>query len=73
LLKQKILNLCRFQNSDFFWRNPYSILQKIRIYAIYSSFLTHKTREDEVDTHFIFGLVLVGFAFWLCFKFRKKK
>ena len=29
-----------------------------------------------MDTHFIFGLVVVGFFFWLCFKFRhenKKK
>ena len=29
-----------------------------------------------MDAHFIFGLVLVGFFFWLCFKFRhenKKK
>lgn len=27
--------------------------------------------EGAMDTHFIFGLVLVAFAFWLCFKFRK--
>jgi hypothetical protein len=25
-----------------------------------------------MDTHFIFGLVLVGFFFWLCFKFRNE-
>jgi hypothetical protein len=30
-------------------------------------------KGDGMDTHFIFGLVLVGFAFWLCFKFRQKK
>jgi len=30
-------------------------------------------READMDTHFVFGLVLVGFAFWLCFKFRQKK
>jgi len=29
--------------------------------------------EEDMDTHFIFGLVLVAFAFWLCFKFRKNK
>jgi len=29
--------------------------------------------EGGMDTHFIFGLVLVAFAFWLCFKFRKNK
>ena len=27
-------------------------------------------REEEMDAHFIFGLILVGFFFWLCFKFR---
>jgi hypothetical protein len=25
-----------------------------------------------MDAHFIFGLVLVGFFFWLCFKFRNE-
>jgi len=29
--------------------------------------------EGDMDTHFIFGLVMVAFAFWLCFKFRKNK
>ena len=24
-----------------------------------------------MDTHFIFRLALIAFAFWLCFKFRK--
>lgn len=25
-----------------------------------------------MDTQFIFGVVLVGFFFWLCFKFRNE-
>jgi hypothetical protein len=25
-----------------------------------------------MDTRFIFGLVMVGFTLWLCFKFRKE-
>jgi len=25
-----------------------------------------------MDAHFIFGLVMVGFFFWLCFKFRNE-
>jgi hypothetical protein len=29
--------------------------------------------EGDMDTHFIFGLALVAFAFGLCFKFRKNK
>jgi hypothetical protein len=28
--------------------------------------------EVDMDTHFIFGLVVVGFTLWLCFKFRKE-
>jgi len=26
----------------------------------------------DMDSHFIFGLVLVAFFFWLCFKFRNE-
>ena len=29
--------------------------------------------EEDMDSQFVFGLVLVAFAFWLCFKFRKNK
>jgi hypothetical protein len=29
--------------------------------------------EENMDSQFVFGLVLVAFAFWLCFKFRKNK
>ena len=28
--------------------------------------------EDKMDAHFIFGLALVGFFLWLCFKFRNE-
>jgi hypothetical protein len=48
------------------------MLQKLKFYALKNCFLKSK-KEDGVDTHFLFGLVLIGFAFWLCFKFRKKK
>jgi len=39
----------------------------------YMTLFKNQKREVGVDTHFLFGLVLIGFAFWLCFKFRKKK
>jgi len=39
--------------------------------AICRIFLTFE-KEDEMDAHFIFGLVLVGFFFWLCFIFRNE-
>jgi len=29
-------------------------------------------KGDGMDAHFIFGLVLVVFFFWLCFKFRNE-
>ena len=29
--------------------------------------------EETMNTHFIFSLVLVAFAFFMCFKFRKNK
>jgi len=28
--------------------------------------------EVDMDTHFIFGLVVVAFTLWLCFKFRNE-
>jgi hypothetical protein len=40
-------------------------------YSNLQIFLTFE-KEDEMDAHFIFGLVLVGFFFWLCFIFRNE-
>jgi len=48
-------------------------IAKIKSMNYITLFLKFKIREDGMDTHFIFGLVLVGFTFWLCFKYRKKK
>jgi len=32
----------------------------------------YKYKEDGMDAHFFFGIALIGFFFWLCFRFRKE-